>query len=75
MATTARVRFNGVEYVWLKNDDGSGVLADPGHISAEGNVLQQHAFSDAYAIVLPDGRILRRGQEIGRVEELSSGGH
>ena len=68
---TLHVRLNGRHLVWLKNPDGSGALAYPEHIDADGNVKLAHALtSDSYAQVGEDGLIRRYHQVIGQVGDL-----
>ncbi|WP_068018949.1 hypothetical protein [Rhodoplanes sp. Z2-YC6860] len=65
-----RVRFKDQEFIWLKNDDGSGALAYTSHIDSDGHVNIEDAFSsDSFAHVI-DGEIWRYRRVIGRVEDL-----
>ncbi len=65
------VRFKGDDYVWLKNDDGSGPLAYPSHLDADGHVNMTDAFfSDSFAHVFSGGVIMRYNQQIGTVDDL-----
>ena len=67
-----RVIFRGQDLVWLKNRDGSGALAYPEHVDADGHVTFGHVLSESFAHVLPDGRIFRHHECIGTVDELAS---
>jgi hypothetical protein len=67
------VTFKGENYIWLKNDDGSGALAYPQHVDQDGNVKMEHAFSDSFAHVMSDGAIMRYRTQIGTRDELVFG--
>lgn len=68
---TIKVRLHGLTLFWLRCADGSGALAPPEHLNADGNVNVFDAFfSESYAHVFADGTIRKRGLVIGRVEDL-----
>lgn len=70
MAEAIKVRFNGVDLIWLKDEFGEGALAYPDHVDDTGNIAFQHVMSDSYAHVFSDGTIRRYGQTVGTVKDL-----
>jgi hypothetical protein len=69
-----KVRFHGIDLIWLKSDDGSGALALPEHIADDGApYLGDALFSDSYAHVFGDGTIWRYKIQIGTVDDFEKG--
>ena len=66
-----RVRLNGIDLVWLKEDDDTGALAYPDHLDSNGNVTWEAALSlDSHAHVCEGGIIMRYGRQIGTMDNL-----
>jgi hypothetical protein len=64
------VTLNGVDLVWLRNEDGSGALAYPEHIDEGGHVTIEAVFEDSYAHVFRGGQIMRYNTRIGWRDDL-----
>lgn len=66
------VRFDGLDLMWLKHDDGSGALAPLRHVDDDGHVTFDAVFGgeDSYAHVMSDGTIMRYHEKIGTVDDL-----
>lgn len=69
---SVRVKFEGVEYWLMCEPDGDfGALAPIEHCNAEGHIdTLEHALSESFAHLFPDGRLMRHGQQIGTREDL-----
>ena len=66
--TPIKIVFEGTEYWWLREKDGSGALAPLHHCDDLGNV---EVFEDSFAHVFENGKILRYGIEIGTRDDLT----
>ena len=71
MKTHIKVRFQGRELWWLKDDDTScGPLAPLDHCDEKGDVIAGALLEDSFAHVCDDGKIRRYHSVIGSVDDL-----
>lgn len=67
---TIKVRFKGEEYWLLAGEISGRALAYMKHIDEDKNIKPEHVFSDSFAHLIDDGRIMRYGKQIGTQEDL-----
>ena len=62
------IKYKGKEYWFLQREDGTGAVAPLEHCNEKGGIV--YFWEDSFAHVYADRRMLRFGQELGKIEDF-----